>query len=158
MSIHEGAWAEEIQHRVGAKVNRVQALLDWSLRLNTIIPSSTGLGPSFLQDSKICIRLLCIPWGGTWTLFYHWTIFSWLLFLCSFLKLVNYWDLSMIIIVARLRSQNGLGKSGLSTTTTTKWLLMSRRPCLISFSGAPLPYVLTMWHILGALLVHMWSV
>lgn len=46
------------------------------------------------------------------------------------------------MIVARLRSQNGLGKNGLSKKT--KRPLMSRRPCLISFSGAPLPYVLTL--------------
>ena len=50
----------------------------------------------------------------------------------------------MIIIVARLRSQNGLGKNSLTKKKKKKRPLRSRRPCLISFSGALLPCVLTL--------------
>ena len=77
MHIHEGVWAERIQHKIGAKVNRVRVLFDWSQEGQHHHECWMGaLIPAELKD----IILLYISLEEELKLLYHCTI-SWLPFL-----------------------------------------------------------------------------
>ena len=85
--------------------------------------------------------VMYISWGGTIdrTLFYLWTVVSWLLFLCSCILLFPWRSLitetcSRASIVARLRSQNGLGQNGFSS-------VKKAMPCSLLL-GTPYPICL----------------
>ena len=60
MHIHEGGSKQrKIQHKTGAKVNRVQALVEVT-KVNINIPLSTQVGALDPADLNDCIRLWCI--------------------------------------------------------------------------------------------------
>ena len=106
MHIHEGAWAD----RIGAKVNRVLALVDRSPKRKChLSPLHLSGGLSFCRTQRhIIVRI--------WL--YHCTI-VWLPFLCSCILLFPLRSLITLTyerasIVVRLRSQNGLGQNGFS--------------------------------------------
>ena len=62
-----------IQHRIGAKGDRVQALLvDEVRRVNSILPFSTWVGA--LVSAELSYIVMCIPGGGTRALPHHCTI------------------------------------------------------------------------------------
>ena len=57
MHIHEGGSKQrKIQHKIGAKVNRVQALVEVT-KVNINIPLSTQVGALDPADLNDCIRL-----------------------------------------------------------------------------------------------------
>jgi len=69
----KGLKQRRIQHRIGAKGDRVQALLvDEVRRVNNILPPSTRVGA--LVSAELSYVITCIPGGGTRTLPYHCTI------------------------------------------------------------------------------------
>ena len=118
----KGLEQRRIQHRIGAKVARIQTVVDWSHEDQKRSTSSFHSPPgwSFPENSKISIRLWCMSLEEELVLFYHWTIVSSRLFLCS--CIVSLPLRSLIIetcsranTVARLRSQNALSQ---------KWLLL----------------------------------
>ena len=56
----KGIEQRRIQHKIGAKVDRVQALVYEVRRVNIIIPSSTWVGalvPAELKDILFCIYI-----------------------------------------------------------------------------------------------------
>ena len=82
-----GLEQRRIQHRIGEKINRVQALVDWShegQQPHSTLHMDGGLGSRTIQRYII----MCVPWGETRILFHHWTIASWLFFLCSCIPLL----------------------------------------------------------------------
>ena len=85
--------------------------------LTSVFHPPPWCGLKLLQNSKDLYQVVVyIPWGGTRILFYCWTIVSWLLFLCSclpllFLRTMVAETCSRAIIMAWLRSQNGLGQN-----------------------------------------------
>ena len=83
----KGLEQRRIQHRTETKVDRVQALADWSQEGQKMSTSSfhppPGWGafvPAELKDMYQIV--MYIPWEEP-GLIYRWTIISWLLFLCS---------------------------------------------------------------------------
>ena len=127
-----GLEQRRIQRRIRAKVDRVQALVDWSPegQHRSSFPHLGG-GLSCCRTQRPYQIVTYIPWGGTGTLFYRWPIVPWLLFLCSCISSL---PLRSLITEARLRSQNGLGQ---------KWLLLCQKShAWFSFSGDSLPYLL----------------
>ena len=89
--------------------------------VDIIIWSSTSVGALVPAELKGMYQIaMYTPWGGARVLFYCRTVVSWLLFLCSFLHSLPLRPLiiethSRAVIVARLRSQNGLYQ---------RWLLL----------------------------------
>ena len=75
---------------------------------------STWVGSLVPAELKGMYQIaLYTPWGGARVLFYCKTVVSWLCFLCSFIHSIPLRPLitethSRAVIVARLRSQNGL--------------------------------------------------
>ena len=126
-----------IQHRIGSKVDRVQALVDWSHKGQKKSASSLHppprWGAEFLQNSKISIRLWCIFLEkelGLLSLNYCFlTAFP--LFLCSLtsLKTIITETCSRASLVMRLRSQNAWGQN-------------ERKPCLVLLLRGLLPSLL----------------
>ena len=73
------------QHRIGAKIHRVQALVDWS-QAGQHHHSIFHLGGSLTSCRTQRYIIIYIPWGGIRILLYHCTI-VWLPFLCSCIPL-----------------------------------------------------------------------
>ena len=127
-----------IQCRIGAWFNKslsFSSLKLWgSEKVNFIIPSSTGLRPLFLQNSKISIRLYWIPLEeelGFYMSLDCCLLTAFPLFLLPSLplrSLITETCSSKVLCMARLRSQSGLSQ---------KWLLMSREPWLVLFLQEP---------------------
>ena len=94
------------QPRLGEKVNRVQALVDWShegQHPHSTLHMDGGLGSCTTQR----YMTMCVPWGEARILFHHWTTASWLLFLCSCIPLFP-WRSRIAEACSRARSRPGL--------------------------------------------------
>ena len=98
----KGLEQRRIQHRIGEKINRVQALVDWShegQQPHSTLHMDGGLGSCTIRRYII----MCVPWGETRILFHHWTIASWLFFLCSCIPLLP-WRSPITETCSRARS------------------------------------------------------
>ena len=90
MHIHEGLEQRRIQHRIGANVDKVQALVDW-IQEGQFHHSILHLGWGLSSHRTQRYTIMYSPWGGTRMLVYHCAI-VWLPSLC-FLRIIDYWKL-----------------------------------------------------------------
>ena len=134
----KGLKQRRTQRRIGAEVDRVQALVDWSQEGQHHHLSSTWVGTLVAAELKDI--LLCISLAEELGLCFNcWTIVFWLLFLCSCIPLFPLRSLikktcSRASTVARLRSQNGLDQNGL-------------RKLVLFLPGIPEPICLQRWSL-----------
>ena len=112
----KGLGQRKIQHRIRAKVDRIQALADWSLegQYHHVCHLHGGLC-SWRTQKHITMHT---PWRGNRTLPYHHTI-VWLPFLCPCIPLFSLRSLitetcSRASTVAKFRSENDIGKNWFS--------------------------------------------
>lgn len=117
MHIHEGLEQRWPEYRIGAKVERVQAFVDWLKSEGSISllhpPLVGGLGSC---KSRRCYYTHPLRRNQDSTLSLHCYLTAFSLFLPSFIYLSSLITetCSRASIVARLRSQNGLGQNNFS--------------------------------------------
>ena len=105
-----------LQHRIGAKVNRVQTLVDWNQE-SQCHHFTCHLGEDWVPvEFKDVYQTTYIPWGRTRTLFLQNFCFltAFPLFLPSFtsLKIADAWDLFKGKHCGQDWAKNALGQSG----------------------------------------------
>ena len=125
MYVHEGLEQRKIQARIGAKVGRVQCLVDWNLegQHHSVLPLAGSLGSCRTQ--RYIITWFCS--GGTKTELYHWTI-VWLPFLGSCIPWFPYDHGSL-----SLSKSKHCGQGQVTKWLRPRWVLTSRNPCLCLF-------------------------
>lgn len=134
MYVHEGLEQRKIQARIGAKVGRVQCLVDWNLEgqhhlsspwLGALVPAElkgTLLPDSVQEELRLSFitELLCdCPFSVPASL--------------GFLTIMDHWVCPRANTVVKVRSQSGLGQDGFSR--------QGIHAC-VSFSRDPLSYLL----------------
>ena len=148
----KGLDRKRIRHRIGAKVDRLQALVDWShegqktstsasLRFKLIQQLSVWRGTvKFCRTTQESASGWFLPLKQNWEYLQQIYYLCYCYFSCLATVIVPVRPLfteisSRARIVARLRSQNGLD---------LKWLLMLKSYCLVLFFWAsPLFYLFT---------------